>query len=148
ALVNEIWPAGSRAFLAGLIGAAANAGYMLVGVVSKGLNAFAGPVESLLGSLGLSEQVIGGREAHRRWRLLMMLGATPAVLTFFIRLCVPESERWERERQRGATSHWATRDLLGVLVGALGAGLIILVWAAEGLALGVRLAGTAVGFAV
>src|SRR6266568_4334621 len=35
ALINEIWPARSRAFLAGLIGAAANVGYLLIGVVGS-----------------------------------------------------------------------------------------------------------------
>src|SRR5262245_22999794 len=38
ALVMEVWPNRSRAFLAGLIGAAANVGYLLVGVVGLGLN--------------------------------------------------------------------------------------------------------------
>ncbi len=28
------------------------------------------------------------------WRLLMFLGAAPALLTFFVRIFVPESERW------------------------------------------------------
>ena len=34
ALVMEIWPDRSRAFLAGLIGAAANVGYLLIGALS------------------------------------------------------------------------------------------------------------------
>ena len=38
ALVMEIWPNRSRAFMAGLIGAAANAGYLLVGAVGLVLN--------------------------------------------------------------------------------------------------------------
>src|SRR5260370_1167711 len=67
--------------------------------------------------------------AHSGWRLLFFVGAAPAVLTFFIRLFVPESERWQREQSRGSTAHWATRDLWGVLVGAGGAALIISVWA-------------------
>src|SRR5205823_11349743 len=33
ALITELWPDRSRAFLAGLIGAAANVGYMLIGIV-------------------------------------------------------------------------------------------------------------------
>ena len=37
ALVMEVWPNKSRAFMAGLIGAAANVGYMLVGVIGIGL---------------------------------------------------------------------------------------------------------------
>jgi MFS family permease len=37
ALVTEIWPHRSRAFLAGLVGAAANVGMLLVGLLSLGL---------------------------------------------------------------------------------------------------------------
>src|SRR5262249_9554302 len=36
ALVMEVWPNRSRAFMAGLIGAAANVGYMLVGFIGLG----------------------------------------------------------------------------------------------------------------
>jgi MFS family permease len=72
----------------------------------------------------------------------MMAGALPALLTFFIRLFVPESERWQEERARGSTSHWATRDLLGVLVGAAGGIAVIFLWAAPNLDLSLRIAGS------
>jgi hypothetical protein len=76
-----------------------------------------------------------------------MLGATPALLTFFIRLFVPESQRWEGEQREGKTTHWATSDLLAVVVGALaGCGLVYL-WMTE-LSYGLRLAGSAVVLAV
>src|SRR5438309_1553212 len=58
-------------------------------------------------------------------------GAAPALLTFFIRLFVPESERWQHENARGTTSHWATRDLLGVGIGTLAAGALIYLWAEQ-----------------
>lgn len=58
----------------------------------------------------------------------MIAGALPALLIFFIRLFVPESHKWEAQRDAGGASHWATRDLIGVLVGALGAGLVIFLW--------------------
>jgi MFS family permease len=106
ALVMEVWQGQSRAFLAGVIGAAANAGYLLVALLSLGL----GSIQATLTDLGLSDQWV-------RWRLLMVCGALPALLTLFIRLFVPESESWLRERNRGATSAWATRDLLSVLLG-------------------------------
>ena len=48
ALVNEIWPNKSRALLAGLIGAAANLGFLMVGVLSIGLHSFIGAVEALM----------------------------------------------------------------------------------------------------
>jgi MFS family permease len=65
------------------------------------------------------------------WRLLMLFGALPALLTFFIRLVVPESERWTAERDKGAISNWKTRDMLAVLVGAIGPLFIIYLWAAD-----------------
>jgi hypothetical protein len=58
----------------------------------------------------------------------MIVGAVPALLTFFIRICVPESTRWERERQKGTTSNWLPKDLLGVLLGAIGACALVWLW--------------------
>src|SRR5207237_10134652 len=69
--------------------------------------------------------------ANSGWRLLLFLGAVPALLTFFIRLFVPESERWQQEQKRGTTSSWAARDLVGVGIGAVGAGAIIYLWTVE-----------------
>jgi MFS family permease len=116
ALVMEVWGGRSRALLAGVIGAAANFGYALVAALSLGLDS----IRTGLTALGLSDTWV-------EWRLLMVCGALPALLTFFIRLFVPESERWERERARGTTSAWASRDLITVLLGVgVCAGLIAL----------------------
>ncbi|MBY0232643.1 MAG: MFS transporter [Gemmataceae bacterium] len=106
ALVMEVWKGQSRALLAGVIGAAANAGYLLVGVLSLSLAA----LRSRLEGLGLPEDWVS-------WRLLMVCGALPAVLTLLIRLWVPESESWKKEQERGATSSWQSVDLLAVLAG-------------------------------
>jgi SHS family sialic acid transporter-like MFS transporter len=73
ALVMETWPAKHRPMLAGSIGAAAN-----------------------LGSLLLSGVVYAFPITPQSWRWVMVLGATPAILTFLIRLFVPESERWQQ----------------------------------------------------
>ncbi len=153
ALVMEVWPNRSRAFMAGLIGAAANVGYMLVGFVGLGLAALLGRLTEWLITAGLSPDTVTRLTANKGWRLMMMLGTLPALLTFFIRLCVPESRRWQRERARGATSHWAARDLFGVVLGALGPGLIVYLWAWSGPerfphTVWVRLVGTTVGLAV
>jgi hypothetical protein len=78
------------------------------------------------------------------WRLMMLLGTVPAVLTFFIRLFVPESDKWEKERAAGSTGHWAAHDLLGVLIGLAGPAMIIYVWATPQAAL-VRLFATIAG---
>jgi len=72
ALVMECWPDVRRPLLAGAIGAASNVGFALIAV----LGAFF-PVRP------------------DSWRWVMLAGAAPAVLTFFIRLFVPESQRWK-----------------------------------------------------
>jgi MFS family permease len=76
ALVMEVWPSKSRPMLAGLIGAASNVGFLLIALV------------------GLSIARLVGSE-NTSWRLLMFVGATPALLTFLVRIFVPESERWQ-----------------------------------------------------
>src|SRR3989440_2692932 len=116
ALVMEVWPDRSRAFLAGLIGAAANVGYLLIAVLGLVLATVLSDIEHGLRAMGLPDEWVTALVAHQGWRILMLIGAVPALLTFFIRLFVPESERWREEKSRGATSHWATRDLAGVLV--------------------------------
>jgi MFS family permease len=150
ALINEIWPDRSRAFLAGLIGAAGNVGYLLIALVGRGLMSYVQETSTVLMNLGMPESWVAyliGRD-HTGWRLLMMLAALPALLTFFIRIFVPESRRWEEERKRGATLYWANRDLLGVLAGSIGACGIVLCWAYTGLPLAVQIVGTFVGLAV
>ncbi|MBI3412101.1 MAG: MFS transporter [Planctomycetes bacterium] len=144
ALINEIWPDRSRVFLAGLIGAAANVGYLLIGAVGLHLDAVRANLNDGLLALGLPDRWVLSLMGHDSWRLLMMFGAVPALLTLFIRLFVPESQRWLRERQRGATSFWLTRDLFGVLLGSIGACGIIAIWTVE-LPLAVRLIGTLIG---
>jgi len=131
ALVMEVWPNKSRGLMAGLIGAAANVGYFLVGIIGLGLSAILARFGDWLLTTGLPPEWVDSLVAYKGWRLMMLLGCTPALLTFFFRVFVPESKKWEEERGKGATSHWATRDLLGVLVGALGPGLIVVVWAVK-----------------
>lgn len=147
ALVMEIWPNKSRAFMAGLIGAAANVGYLLVGLVGLGLKSVLAEIALGLGSMGFSETTVASLTAYQGWRVMMILGTLPALLTFFIRLFVPESERWKHEQASGKTSHWATRDLLGVVVGAMGPCLIIYLWS-NPWSNSVRLLGSVVGLCV
>ncbi len=80
ALVMEVWPEKHRPWLAGVIGAAANVGFALIGII------------------GIFAPV-----TQDSWRWVMLLGAAPAFLTFFIRMFVPESPRWlEAARQTPA----------------------------------------------
>jgi MFS family permease len=142
ALVMEIWPDRSRAFLAGLIGAAANVGYLLIALLSLVLNFIVKDLEAFLRGLSLSEDLVHALVANSGWRLLMLCGAAPALLTFLIRLFVPESERWVEEKSRGSTSHWVTQDLLGVVIGAAAACVLIPLWAVTDLPLAVRIVGS------
>jgi len=128
ALVMEAFPNRSRAFMAGLIGAAANVGYLLVAAAGLMVNSWIGPLESMMRGAGLPEWLVATPE-NQGWRVIMILGIVPAALTFFIRLFVPESQKWVDEKRRGSTSHWATMDLLGVLVGAMGPALMVYVYA-------------------
>jgi MFS family permease len=79
-------------------------------------------------SVGISEATSQHLLSNSAWRFLMISGAVPALLIFFIRLFVPESSKWEEERDSGKTSHWNNIDLLGVLTGCLAAIGIIYVW--------------------
>jgi MFS family permease len=78
ALVMECWPEKWRPVLAGVIGAAANVGFLLVSWVGRTF-----PVTT------------------DSWRWMFLVGALPALLVFFIRLVVPESERWKASVARG-----------------------------------------------
>ena len=72
ALVMEVWPAGKRPLLAGIIGAAANVGYALIALVA-----------------------IWVKVTPQSWRWVMIAGAAPALLAFAIQVMIPESERWK-----------------------------------------------------
>lgn len=132
ALVNEIWPGKSRAFIAGLIGAASNVGFLMVALLSVFLTGFIESVESFLLMIGLSDGLIERLLQNQAWRFLMICGAFPALLIFLIRLFVPESQKWQDEHDKGNTSNWVNSDLYGLLIGCLSALLIIWTWSPPG----------------
>jgi SHS family sialic acid transporter-like MFS transporter len=149
ALVMEIWPNKSRAWLAGWIGAFGNLGYSVCGLISYGLNKTTpGEIESWFTNIGLPLELAGSLTNHGYWRLLMFVGAVPALMTLFIRLFVPESEKWKREKEGGAASYWSERDLLGVLVGAAAACGVIVLWGPLPLNLGIRIVGSLLGLVI
>jgi MFS transporter, SHS family, sialic acid transporter len=76
ALVMECWPEKRRPILAGAIGASANVGYLVIGVIAANIHI-----------------------TDHSWRWVMLVGAAPAALVFLIRLFVPESEKWEHSVQ-------------------------------------------------
>jgi SHS family sialic acid transporter-like MFS transporter len=149
ALVTELWPDRSRAFLAGLVGAAGNVGYLLIAVVGLGLGRFIDETRAFLIHASVPADFVDHVLHNGGWRFLMMLAAAPALLVFFIRLFVPESDRWRRERDKGTTGRWVPSDLIGVLIGGLGAAGIVAAWAPDlAIPLGVRVLGSLIGFAV
>ncbi|MCX5685276.1 MAG: MFS transporter [Planctomycetota bacterium] len=95
ALVMEIWPARYRPMLAGVIGAAANVGILLVGLMGLGLSKIIDDLGGVLLSCGMPQAWVDPLLANSGWRLILFLGATPAVLAFFIQIFVPESEKWK-----------------------------------------------------
>jgi MFS family permease len=103
ALVMESWASHARPVLAGLIGAAANAGFLLTAVLSLLLT------------------------PDQYWRFLLMVCVFPALLTFLLRMFVPESKQWEHAAASGPRARMADifrpglrhRSLLGAGVGAV-----------------------------
>lgn len=112
ALVMECWPEKRRPILAGLIGAASNVGFLLVAFI------------------GYEYQV-----SKESWRWMMLVGVTPALLTFFIRLFVPESERWQSSVKESTarpirevfSTHLLKPTLLGIVFASVA---LIGTWAA------------------
>ncbi len=107
ALVMESWPKEYRPLLAGLIGAAGNAGYLLTVIPVKILEANGTSMDA------------GG------WRWVLGLCAFPAVLTFLLRMFVPESEKWQHAIASGPRARLADiftpalwrRSVLAALLG-------------------------------
>ena len=149
ALVTELWPDRSRAFLAGLMGAAGNVGYLLIAVVGLGLGRFVDETRYFLVHAGATADFVDHILKNGGWRFLMMIAAVPALLAFFIRVFVPESPRWRRERDKGTTRYWASSDLISMVAGGVGAVGIVAAWAPDlSIPLAVRVFGSLVGFAI
>jgi MFS family permease len=135
--------------MAGLIGAASNVGFLAIAAIGLVLDQFLGLTQHTLLEIGLAPHWVDKLVAHSGWRLMMLVGAVPALLTFFIQLLVPESQRWQHEKRQGSTAHWASRDLLAVVVGAAGPLMMIFLWVPDSsFSLGVKIAGSAVGVAL
>jgi MFS family permease len=151
ALVMELWPGASRALMAGLIGAFGNLGYLICGGILLAMTELRpGQMAGWLASAGASSELAATLASNNYWRLLMLVGALPALLTMLIRMFVPESERWTQEKEAGKAAHWSERDLLGVLVGCAAACGVIALWAIpqDKLDWPPRVAGSLVGLVV
>jgi hypothetical protein len=129
-LIMEVWPSKSRPVLAGLIGGAANVGFVVVGFMGLGLAEFMGSVRSALGAF-LPAAWVDHLMNHDGWRFLCLMGATPALLTLFIQFFVPESEKWKHatktaQKKSGIADIFAPGILKHTLLGACLAGLPLL----------------------
>jgi MFS transporter, SHS family, sialic acid transporter len=83
ALVSEAWHDVSRPLLAGLIGAAANLGFIFLSILAQ------------FDSFHISPD---------NWRWVMIVGSTPAILGLFALFAVPESPRWQATRHLPSAS--------------------------------------------
>ena len=81
ALVMEAWPDDKRPLMAGLIGAAANFGYVLIAFIAVMFHV-----------------------TRDSWRWVMLVGAAPALLTLLVAFFVPESEQWKKAVAREGQS--------------------------------------------
>src|SRR4051794_29712008 len=77
ALVVELWPDKSRAFVAGLVGASANVGFLLVGLVGFVLAETIDHLAHVLPHSGVFAWLLSGEGAGRGWRLLLVSGSLP-----------------------------------------------------------------------
>jgi MFS family permease len=106
ALVMEAWPSASRPLMAGLIGAAANLGFLLIAVVGLIVNTHFDAITAVMQGL-LSPSWATAALDHQAWRLLLFLGALPAIFTMFIIFFVPESESWKHSAEHAPKNHIA-----------------------------------------
>lgn len=108
ALVSEAWPSASRPLMAGVMGTAANVGFVILGVI------------------GYSFAI-----TNENWRWTLLVGASPLFLAAWISLAVPESARWlsarSTARESGPKAPMVEvfqppllyRTLLGISLGAI-----------------------------
>ena len=134
ALVMEIFPNKSRPLMAGIIGASANIGFLLIAVLAIGLNSILAGLSTALHGI-LPNALATVLLQNGSWRLLMILSAFPALLTFLIRVFVPESEMWESNSKK-ENSKVGIADLFKnglakntILGAALGAVALMGTWA-------------------
>jgi MFS family permease len=106
------------------------------------------PLHELCLSLGLPEAFVTRLFTNDAWRFLMAIGMVPSLLVFLVLLWVPESKKWQEEKDKGGTGHWAKADLIGILVGCISSLSIIYLWVPNGIGTSLRILGTVVGLGI
>ena len=108
ALVSEAWPSASRPLMAGVMGTAANVGFVILGII------------------GYTFAI-----TNDHWRWTLLVGGAPLLLAVWIFIAVPESSRWLTARSAASESKPKAplievfqrpllyRTLLGISLGAI-----------------------------
>lgn len=108
ALVSEAWPSASRPLMAGVMGTAANVGFVILGII------------------GYTFAI-----TNDHWRWTLLVGGSPLLLAVWILIAVPESSRWLTARSAVRESQARLpvievfqrpllyRTLLGISLGAI-----------------------------
>jgi MFS family permease len=125
ALVMELWPSASRPILAGLIGAAANVGFLAIALIGLGLAHVREGLREALLALDLSEgsvRYLMGADGSG-WRILLFLGGARR-LTYlsasFARISAPRRPPKRRRRGRvliGGSGRYSPRHGLSAVSG-------------------------------
>ena len=103
-MVNGLWVSPSlwkhgrlvrECLLAGLIGAAANVGFLTIALIGLALVKTIGQLGPALINIGLPQTWADALVANSGWRFILLLGALPALVALFIVFFVPESKKWQ-----------------------------------------------------
>jgi MFS family permease len=90
ALVMESWSNKSRPALAGILGAAANIGFLACAVIG----------------ILMAQFVPGG--VSEQWRMILLIGIIPAITVLFMLLGVREPTAWKKSKERGEKASFKT----------------------------------------
>jgi|WetSurMetagenome_2_1015567.scaffolds.fasta_scaffold00017_5 MFS transporter, SHS family, sialic acid transporter len=112
ALVMESWSNKSRPALAGILGAAANIGFLVCAVIG----------------IIMAKFVSGGVNEH--WRLILLIGILPAITVLFMLLGVREPAAWKKSKERGEKASFGQLFQAGLayktIMGCLIASVVVL----------------------
>jgi MFS family permease len=112
ALVMESWSNKSRPMLAGVLGAAANIGFLACAIIG----------------LMMAKFVPGGVNEH--WRMILLMGIVPAITVLFLLLGVREPQAWKKSKQRGERPDlkilWQPELRYKTIMGCLIASIVVL----------------------
>jgi len=119
ALVMETWSSEKRTLLAGLIGSAANVGFLLVALMGLALSKVINKLGAVIGVI-MPRSWVDALLSNGGWRMMLLLGALPALVAFFIQIFVPESKKWEHAKATAPKNR-----IIDIFKGGLGKAAIL-----------------------